>query len=226
MNYKIKDLPMDERPREKLLKYGKESLSNEELIAIILKTGTKKFSVKDISIELVKSFNDLRDLNTVSVKDLTKINGIKEVKAVTLIAAVELGKRVCSYLEDDKLKIKTAEDIYNYFKPKIIGLKQEKLIAVFLNTKNEMICYKTIFIGTQNKSVTHPREIFNEAIKNSAIKIILMHNHPTNDTTPSNEDILFTENICEVGQILKIPVVDHIIIGEKGYFSFFDHHML
>lgn len=226
MNYRIKDLPVDERPREKLLKFGKESLSNEELVAIILKTGTKNASVKDISIELIKSLNDIRDLNTISINDLTKINGIKQAKAITLIASVELGKRVCTFLEDDRLKVKSAEDIYFYFKSKIIGLKQEKLIAIFLNTKNEMICYKTIFIGTQNKSVTHPREIFNEAIKNSAIKIILMHNHPTNDTTPSHEDILFTENVHEVGEILKIPVVDHIIIGEKGYFSFFDHHML
>lgn len=226
MNYKIKDLPLDERPREKLKRKGKESLSNEELIAIILKTGSKNESVKDIAIELSKTLNDIRDLHTISIADLIKIRGIKEAKAITLIAAIELGRRVYSFLDIDKVKITNAEDIFKIFRTDIIGLKQEKLIAVFLNTKNEVIASQTIFIGTQNQSVTHPREIFNYAIRYSAMKIILIHNHPTNDTNPSREDIEFTKNIRDAGELLKIPVIDHIIIGETNYFSFFDHHLI
>jgi DNA repair protein RadC len=226
MNYKIKDLPLDERPREKLKLKGKESLSNEELVAIILKTGNKDESVKELAIRLVKNLNNIQDLNDITINDLMKIKGIKEAKAITLIAAIELGKRVYFYQDNKKKKITSATEIYEFFKPLIIGLKQEKLFAVFLNTKNEIITYETIFIGTQNKSITHPREIFNRAIKNSAVKIILVHNHPTNDPTPSNEDIKFTDEMSKIGNLLKIPIIDHIVIGSNNYFSFFDNHML
>ena len=109
---------------------------------------------------------------------------------------------------------------------KILNLKQEKLFVAFLNTKNEILSYETIFVGTQNKSITHPREIFHAAIKNSAVKIILLHNHPTGDVTPSQEDIEFTKNIQEIGVLMQIPLLDHLIISETGYFSFFDHHLL
>ncbi len=226
MNYKIKDLPLDERPREKLKRYGKEFLSNEELIAIILKTGSKEKSVKDLSIELVNSLKTIHDLNTITISDLIKIKGIKEVKAITLLAAIELGRRVSTVLLEEKQKITNAEDIFHFFQPKIINLKQEKLFALFLNTKNEMITYETVFMGTQNKSITHPREIFHLAIRHSAMKIILIHNHPTNDPTPSPEDISFTKMMVESGELLQIPVIDHIIVGETKYFSFFDHHLL
>jgi DNA repair protein RadC len=225
MSYKIKELPLDERPREKLKLKGKESLSNEELIAIILKTGNKEESVKDLAINLVNSIKNIQELNDISLNDLMKIKGIKEAKAITLIAAIELGKRVYFYQEERK-KITNAYQLWEYFKPQIIGLKQEKLFAIFLNTKNEIINYEVVFVGTQNQSITHPREIFNKAIKNSAIKIIIMHNHPTNDTTPSGEDIKFTKEIKEIGEFLKIPLIDHIIIGENNYFSFFENHML
>lgn len=226
MNYKIKDLPLDERPREKLKLKGKEALSNEELVAIILKTGNREKSVKDLSIELVKTLQSIQDLNNITIGDLTKIKGIKEAKALTLIAAIELGRRVFSALPEEKYKITSALDIFDFFKSKIIGLKQEKLFAVFLNTKNEIITYETVFMGTQNKSVTHPREIFNLAIRHSAVKIILVHNHPTNDPTPSAEDIEFTKVMKEAGLLLQIPVIDHIVIGETKFFSFFDHHMI
>lgn len=226
MVYKIKDLPLDERPREKLLKKGKYALSNEELIAIILKTGNKEKSVKDLSIELVKTLENIRELNTITIYDLMKIKGIKEAKAVTLIAAIELGRRLTYLIPEEKYKITQAEDVFYFFKTKIIGLKQEKLFALFLNTKNEVITYKTIFMGTQNKSITHPREIFYFAIHNSAVKIILAHNHPSNDPTPSKEDIEFTSLIKQAGEMLQIPVIDHVVLGESNFFSFFDHHLL
>lgn len=224
--YKIKDLPLDERPREKLLKKGKEALSNEELIAIILKTGNKEKSVKDLSIELVKTLENIQELNTISISDLMKIKGIKEAKAITLIAAIELGRRLTNLLPDEKYKITQAEDVFYFFKTKIMGLKQEKLFALFLNTKNEVITYETVFMGTQNKSITHPREIFYFAIRHSAVKIILAHNHPSNDPTPSKEDIEFTMLMKEAGKMLQIPVIDHIVLGESKFFSFFDHGLL
>ena len=226
MPYKIKDLPLDERPREKLKEKGAESLSNEELIAILLRCGSKNESVKDLAIRLVKSLNHFEDLNSISYQDLIKINGIKEAKAISLLAAIELGKRLTLPNKDSKIKVTNAQILHEIFKLKILNLKQEKLFAVFLNTKNEIISYETIFIGTQNKSVVHPREIFHAAIKNSAVKIIILHNHPTGDVTPSIEDIQFTKNLIKTGELLQIPVLDHLIISEKDYFSFFDHHML
>lgn len=226
MNYRIKDLPIDERPREKLKERGVSALSNEELIAIILKTGNKDESVKDLAIRLIKTLPSFTSLNTISYYDLIKIKGIKEAKALTLIAAIELGKRLSTKEIKNKLKITNASDVYDYFRLKVINELQEKLFCLFLNTKNEMINYEVIFIGTQNKSITHPREIFNAAIRVSAVKIILMHNHPTNDVTPSKEDIEFTNNIKSIGEIIKIPLIDNIIIGDTNYFSFYDHHLL
>ena len=226
MSYKIKDLPLDERPREKLKEKGAENLSNEELLAILLRTGTHEESVKDLSIRLIKQLKSFRKLNTITYKDLIKIKGIKEAKAITIIAAIELGRRLATPEDLKKLKITNAESLYEHFRLKIVNTNQEKLFAVFLNTKNEVISYETVFVGTQNKSITHPREIFPAAIKNSAVKIILLHNHPTGDVTPSKEDITFTNNIKELSMMLQIPLIDHIIIGETQYFSFFDQGML
>ncbi len=226
MSYKIKDLPLDERPREKLKEKGAENLSNEELLAILLRTGTHEESVKDLSIRLIKQLKSFRKLNTITYKDLIKIKGIKEAKAITIIAAIELGRRLATPEDLKKLKITNAESLYEHFRLKIVNTNQEKLFAVFLNTKNEVISYETVFVGTQNKSITHPREIFHAAIKNSAVKIILLHNHPTGDVTPSKEDITFTNNIKELSMMLQIPLIDHIIIGETQYFSFFDQGML
>lgn len=226
MNYKIKDLPLDERPREKLKEKGSESLSNEELLAIILRCGNKEESVKDLAIRLVKTLGTFHDLNAITYQDLIKIKGIKDAKAISLLASMELGKRLLNEPIRKKEKITNAETLYKKMQTKITGLKQEKLFAIFLNTKNEIIKEEIIFIGTQNKSITHPREIFNAAIKNSAVKLILMHNHPSGDVTPSKEDILFTENIKKVGEMVQIPLIDHIIVSENAFFSFFDHHML
>ncbi len=226
MSYKIKELPLDERPREKLKEKGAKNLSNEELIALLLRTGTKEESVKDLSIRLVKQLKNFRELNSITYLDLMKIKGIKEAKAITIMAAIELGRRLATPKDLKKLKITSAENVYEHFRLKILDTKQEKLFAIFLNTKNEVINYETIFIGTQNKSLTHPREIFHAAIKNSAVRIILLHNHPTGDVTPSKEDIAFTTNIKELATMLQIPLMDHIIIGENQYFSFFDQQML
>lgn len=220
MTYLIKDLPDTEKPREKLKKYGVKNLSDEELIAIILRCGTKNMSVKDLAITIKKKHPKLNDL---SYLELTKINGMGEVKAITLVAAIELGIR-STYNDDlEKINFNKASTIYDYFKNKISSLKQENLIAIFLDNKNKLISFKTIFIGTINMSISHPREIFKEAIKNSAVFLILVHNHPSGDPLPSKADINFTNQVYKTSKVIGIPLLDHIIIGNNKYYSFYDN---
>ncbi len=219
MTYLIKDLPEEEKPREKLKKYGVKNLTDEELIAIILRCGTKNMSVKDLAIKIKKEFKNLSDLSYI---ELSKIKGMGEVKAITLLAAIELGIR-STYKEDKNIKLNRPENIYEFFKNKLIHLKQENLIAVFLDNKNKLIAYKTIFIGTINMSISHPREIFKEAIKNSCVYIVLVHNHPSGDPTPSVADLKFTNQVYKTGKIIGIPLLDHLIIGNNKYYSFYDN---
>ena len=218
MTYLIKDLTEEEKPREKLKKYGVKNLTDEELIAIILRCGTKNMSVKDLAIKIKKEFKTLSDLSYI---ELSKIKGVGEVKAITLLAAIELGIR-STYKEDKNIKLNRPENIYDFFKNKLIHLKQENLMAIFLDNKNKLIAYKTIFIGTINMSVSHPREIFKEAMKNSSVYIILVHNHPSGDPTPSVADLKFTNQVYKTSKIIGIPLLDHIIIGNNKYYSFYD----
>ncbi|MBE6161488.1 MAG: JAB domain-containing protein [Firmicutes bacterium] len=220
MSYLIKDLPDSEKPREKFKKYGSDYLTDEELIAIILRCGTKNMSVKDLAIKIKKEYPNLNDL---TLSKLENIVGMGEVKAITLLSAIELGKRCLNDENNISIKFNKAENIFLYFKNKIGHLSQENLIAVFLNNKIKMISYKTIFIGTVNMSITHPREIFKEAINNRAVYIILIHNHPSGDVTPSKADINFTNQVLYTGNIIGIPLLDHLIIGKSKYYSFYDN---
>lgn len=223
MSYLIKDLPVSEKPREKFKKIGVKNLTNEELIAIVLRTGTKEISVKDLAINITKEIKDITEYNAWNINNLTKIKGVGEVKAITLLAAIELGRRSTSFKDNEKISVTNAKIIYELFKYDLVNLEQEQLIAIFLNTKKQIILSKTIFIGTINKIVVHPREIYHEAIKNCASSLILVHNHPTGDPTPSKEDINFTKEIISTGKIIGIPVIDHIIIGNNKYYSFYDN---
>lgn len=224
MSHLIKDLPTSEKPREKFKNIGVKNLSNEELIAIILRTGTKDISVKDLAITLSKKINDISNYNDLSIANLTKIKGMGEVKAITLLSAIELGRRTIKMHAKEKISITNAQIVYELYKYELINLKQENLIVLFLNTKKQIITSKTVFIGTINKIIVHSREIFHEAIKNCAVYIILIHNHPSGDPTPSKEDIEFTKEIKEVGLLIKIPLIDHIIIGNNKYYSFYDNN--
>lgn len=223
MSYLIKDLPDTEKPREKFKTLGPNNLSNEELIAIILRTGTSDMSVKDLAIKISKEIKDITFYNNWNINNLTKIKGIGEVKAITLLSAIELGRRTTIKKETRKFSITNANIIYELFKYELDNLDQEHLITVFLDTKKQIICHKTIFVGTINKIIVHPREIFFEAIKNCAVFIILIHNHPSGDPTPSKEDINFTRDIKMSGEIIGIPLIDHIIIGNNKYYSFYDN---
>lgn len=221
-NILIKDIPINDRPRERLINYGVKNISNEDLISIILKTGTKNKSVKDISNFVLKEFKDISNLKYLNINRLMKIEGIGKVKAIELIAAIELGRRV--YLEKNinEIKIRDSNDIYKIFNNILKYKQQEHFYALYLDSKNKIIEKKLLFVGTINKSVAHPREIFKNAYLTSASFIICVHNHPSGDPTPSKEDIVFTNNLIEIGKLNNIPVLDHIIIGNNSYYSFFE----
>lgn len=221
---KVKDIIESERPRERLLKNGVENLSNEDLLAILIKTGTYQKSVKDISLELLKTYGNFENLKNMTIESLKKIKGIGEVKAIELIAALEFGKRI--FLEKDthtKKRLASAKDIWQYTKYLFYNKKQEYFYALYFNNKQELIEAKKLFMGTINRSVVHPREVFKEAYLLSASSIVCMHNHPSGDTSPSREDITFTQSLYEIGNIQGIPVVDHIIVSDDSYYSFYEN---
>lgn len=222
MEYKcltIKDLPTEERPRERLIKHGAEVLSNSELLAIIIRTGTRFESAISIANKIMSSSEGLKFLTTSSVHELSQIKGIGMAKAAQIKAAVELGKRMKSYRCDNKLKISSPADAAEVVMEDMRYLKKEYLKGIFMNTKNLVIDIKDLSIGSLNSSIVHPREVFCEAIKNSSSSIIVCHNHPSGDPTPSQEDINITKRLYEVGKIVGIDLLDHIIIGDGIYVS-------
>ena len=222
----IRNLPISERPRERLEKYGASNLSNEELIAIIIKTGTKEKSVKDLANEILSKIKKISDFTEISINSITKIKGIGKAKAIELLAAIELGKRVYFDKDIDTISFTNAESIYEYYKIKLFNKKQEYFYVVYLDNKKNFITDKILFIGTINMSVVHPREIYKEAYLNSASYIICIHNHPSGDPYPSKEDINLTNRISEIGKITAIPLLDHIVIGKNKYYSFFENNGL
>lgn len=219
---KIKDLPNNEKPRERMMLYGAENLSNADLISIVLSSGTKDMSVKEISDNVLKTIGNINNLSNIGIRELSKIRGIGEVKAITLLAAIELGKRVTNKEISLNMKLNNSSIVHEHFKTLFKNLKQEKFIAIYLDNKKRLISYKTLFIGTLNQSIVHPREIYNEAIKLNACTIICIHNHPSMILEPSKEDIDFTEKLIKTGNIIGIPLIDHIITNGEEYFSFYE----
>ena len=220
---KIKDIPKNERPRERLIKYGVENLSNEELLSIIIKTDTKDYSVKAISQILLNEIKDIKNLKDITLNKLTNIKGIGKVKAIELLASIELGKRVFEEEKKTQIKLNNSSLIYEYFKDKLKNEKQENFYAIYLDSKSNLISYKLLFKGTLNSSCVHPREIFKYAHLEIAYSIIVIHNHPSGDPTPSKEDEKTTKSLIEIGKLMSIPVVDHIIFGKNKYFSFYEY---
>jgi len=225
MSYKMKELPISERPREKFKATGFSTLSDVDLLAILLRTGTKNLSVKELATQILLEIGSIKEIQNTSLERLSKVKGIGEVKAITLLSALELGRRANWVEPKNNSKIRTAKDVYHLFHDKVTHLSQEHFIAIFLNNKNEMIQFKTIFIGSANQSIVHPRDIFKEAIKYSAVKMMVLHNHPSGDPSPSVADIAFTSRLIEAGNLLQIPLLDHVIIGFDSYYSFYDHVM-
>ncbi|MEK4386672.1 DNA repair protein RadC [Solibacillus sp. FSL W7-1464] len=226
MNMKIHDVHEADRPRERLIRQGARSLSNQELIAILLGTGTKRESVLTVANRVLINFEKLHNLKHATLEEMTEIKGIGEAKAVLLLAAIELGRRLASKDLEERFTIRSPEDAATFLMQDMTSLQQEHFVCLFLNVKNQVLHKQTIFVGSLNASIVHPREIFREAVKRSAASIICSHNHPSGIPTPSPEDIDVTTRLYEAGKIVGVDLLDHVIIGdhqfismkEKGYF--------
>lgn len=224
----IKDLPEDDRPRERLIKYGPSVLSNAELMAIIIGTGNKDESAIMLSQRLLSEGNGLKYLLDTGVERLSEIKGIGLAKAAKIKAAIELGRRLALAGYSDGYIIKKPDDVISLLMDEMRYLNKEYFKVVMLNVKNKVIAVDTVSIGSLNTSIVHPREVFKAAIERSASSIIMVHNHPSGDPTPSREDIEVSDRIFKSGNLLGIKVLDHIIIGdgigislkERGYYDF------
>lgn len=213
----IKSLPLEENPREKALANGIETLSNVELLALVLRTGNKDESVIQLSQRLLKEIGGMNYLGFISYSDLIAIKGIKKAKAIEILSIIEIAKR----LKDTPqyIVLSSPQDIYQFVKNELMFLKQEHFMVICLDNKNRVIKKRILFIGSINMSVVTPREVFKEAIQVSSAKIALVHNHPSGDSTPSQEDLQMTQEFMALGQMMSIDVIDHIIIGWNEYYS-------
>ena len=227
MSVKIKELPLDERPYEKLINNGVSTLTNEELLAILIKTGTRNKSSKELASLLLKEVSNIGELASLDYSKISAINGLGHKKSCVILAAIELGLRIKNYRPSIINETFSSSDIvYNYYKDKFDDKKQEYFYVVYLDNSKKIIKEKLLFIGTLNYSVVHPREIFKEAYLCSASAIICIHNHPTGNIKPSVEDIEITNNLKNVGMILGIKLVDHLIIGHEKYYSFLENNAI
>ncbi|MCI7248062.1 MAG: DNA repair protein RadC [Clostridiales bacterium] len=217
---KINDMPVQERPREKLFKYGKESLSITELVAILIGTGSRNKSAVELAAMIAAGKGrGLGFLAECTPEELMSMEGVGRAKACELLAAVELGRRMAVMSPDKRDRIATAEDVARLFMEKMRHYKKEHFVSHLINSKGEVIEEVTVSIGDLNSSTTHPREVFVEAVRRSAGSVIFVHNHPSGDPAPSEADLDTTSRLVQVGMLLGIPVLDHIIIGDGRYVS-------
>lgn len=224
MNLRIKDMRESERPRERLLRLGGGSLSDAELLALILRTGCIEENAITMAARLLKRF-PLYELAGKRISQLRVLRGIGVAKACQLVAAFELGKRA-SAATREKLCISSSSDAIEFLQPEMEDYDKEHFIILMLDTRNNLIRKETIFIGTLNNSIIHPREIFKPAIIESAASLILSHNHPSGDPAPSEDDIEVTRKLKEAGKIIGIDILDHVIIGRGRSYSLLDNGML
>lgn len=223
---KLKELPKTELPRERLVNVGESKLTNEELLSIILRTGSKNNSVKDVSNNILSTINNINELNDITLEELSKIKGVGLVKAISIKASIELGKRVSNVNIVNMMMLNNSDIVHETFKQVFIGLKQEKLLAVYLDNKKRLISYKVISIGTKDETIFHPREIIYNAIKCNASALIIIHNHPSGIIIPSKKDIEMTNILINSCNIVGIPLLDHLITNTKNYYSFFKENSI
>ncbi len=225
--YKLKEIPKIDRPRERLINFGAESLSNEELLSILLKTGTKDVSVKELASTILNKIGEINKLSEMNYHVLSSIPGVGSAKACTLLAVVELSKRITRKNASlNNVIIKSADIAFDYFRYIFKDQKQEYFYVIYLDNKKRVIENKLLFKGTLNQSIVHPREVFKSACILSASSIICVHNHPSGNVEPSKEDINLTKRLSEIGILMGIKVVDHLIISDDNYFSFLENNLI
>jgi DNA repair protein RadC len=214
-NVTLRDIPHEERPRERMLQYGAQALSNAELLAILIRTGTVSESAVSLAQRLLMQSNGLRNLVEMSTEQLTAIRGIGAAKALQIQAGIELGKRLARTTQAEMVTIRSPKDVSNLLAEDLRYLQKEHFVCLFLNTKNQVIGQETLSMGSLNASIVHPREVFLAAVKRSSASIVCAHNHPSGDPAPSPEDIQITRRLAEAGELLGIELLDHIIIGDR-----------
>ncbi|MER3472582.1 MAG: hypothetical protein C4335_00815 [Armatimonadota bacterium] len=217
--YTIKELPVNERPRERLVQFGATALSSAELLAILLRTGTSEMTAVQLGQHLINNMGSLRAIANARPDELAQVKGIGVAKAAQLLAAVELGRRIALEQMGEQPAISRPDDVYALLHGDLRDEKQEHVVVLLLNTKNRVMRQITITKGTLDSSLLHPREVFREAIRHSASSIILAHNHPSGDPTPSSEDVQITRVIYQAGQLLGIELLDHVILGDGRWVS-------
>jgi DNA repair protein RadC len=225
----IKDWPVNERPRERLIRYGPEQLSEAQLLSIILVSGASSHgkSALDLARNLIETFGDLNGIADASITELCAVPGMGNTKAVQIKGALELGRRFVSEKHTPYgSNFSTSAEVSQYFTPLLQDLKKEMFKIVLLDSQNCMMRDVTISEGSLTASIVHPREVFKPAIRESAAAIILVHNHPSGDPSPSREDKAITNKLASTGEVVGIKVLDHIIIGKNGYYSFCDEMLL
>ncbi|RMG66634.1 MAG: JAB domain-containing protein [Calditrichaeota bacterium] len=219
---RITDWPEGERPREKLMNLGPSALTDAELLAILIRTGSRRQTALDLAKLLLSRFGALPELSVMDHQEFFRLKGIGPAKAITLIAAFEIARRIASASRPQRIKITGPEDVFRRFEPLLAHLKKEVFMILVLNSANVLMREIKISEGILNSSLVHPREVFKQAILESAASIILMHNHPSGEVQPSQEDKAITRRLVESGRLLDIPVLDHLIIGQGRFFSFRD----
>ncbi|MDO3410183.1 DNA repair protein RadC [Saccharibacillus sp. CPCC 101409] len=215
----LRDLPQAERPRERMMQYGAEALSQAELLAILLRTGTRRESAIAVAQRIVGQAGGLRRLVDMGVEELIEIKGVGPAKAIQLKAAIELGRRMSASRLGEPIVIRSPQDAAELLSEQLRYLQKEHFVCLFLNTKNHVIAQETLSIGSLNASIVHPREVFRAAIKLSSASIVCAHNHPSGDPAPSPEDIAITKRLVEAGRIVGIDVLDHIVVGDGSFVS-------
>jgi DNA repair protein RadC len=223
---KLKNLPLEERPRERLIYFGPENLSIAELVAIILRTGSVRQNVTALAEDLLVSFQDLRGLAKASWEEIAAFPGMGPAKAVQLKAAFELGRRVLTVSPASLPTIKKPQDVFKLLQGSFQDLDREHFKVLHLNVKNQVLKIETNAIGILSSAPVHPREVFKEAIKTNSASLILAHNHPSGDPTPSSDDLALTARLRDAGEVLGIQIVDHVIFGDSRYTSLKERGLL
>ena len=225
----MKEMPVSERPYEKCMEYGPGMLSDAELLAVILRSGTKDKTAVELAREILEMhpyYKGILGIFHLSMEELKKLSGIGPAKAVQILAIGELSKRLAAARVEDKLSFHSPQSIAEYYMEKMRHLNREEMILICFNGKNKVIKELRVSVGTVNQTVASPRELFLEALRCEAVSVIMVHNHPSGDPTPSRQDVLTTKRMQDIGDFLGIPLSDHLIIGDGSYVSFREEQMM